>query len=134
MRFSLRKTLALVALAALIAGAAVVGHSVRAVAQQQYYQADTIIVSPPSGFVDIVGGPQYEQFRMTSGTFVVNGVTAVTVVAPNVTATSQIFFSLKTVGGTVGAIPAMQTITPGTGFTVLGTASDSSTYNFLILG
>lgn len=91
-------------------------------------------VSPPNGFVEIAGGPQRQQFRMTSGTFTANGATAVTVAAPNVTANSQILISLNTVGGTVGAIPAVKTITPGTGFTVAGTAGDASVYNFLIIG
>ena len=52
----------------------------------------------------------------------------------NVTANSQILVTLKTVGGTVGAIPAVATITAGTGFTTVGTASDSSTYNYLVIG
>lgn len=69
-----------------------------------------------------------------SGTFVVNGVTPVTVANAAVTANSQILITLKTVGGTVGAIPHVATITPGTGFTIIGTASDSSTYNYTIIG
>lgn len=91
--------------------------------------------SPPNGFIPMEGnGPQAAQVRATSGTFVANGATPVTVAAPNVTATSMIIPSLNTPGGTVGAIPAVQTITPGVGFTVAATASDTSTYNFLILG
>ena len=70
----------------------------------------------------------------TVGTFVLNGVTPVTVAAATVTAGSQIAITLKTVGGTVGAQPHVETITPGTGFTVEGTASDSSTYNYEIRG
>ena len=69
-----------------------------------------------------------------SGSFVNNGVTAVTTADANVTANSIITITLKTVGGTVGAIPAVATITPGTGFTTVGTASDTSTYNYTILG
>lgn len=69
----------------------------------------------------------------SGGTFVCNGATPVTVVAANLTANSVVIISLKTVGGTVGAIPALKTVTPGTGFTVAGTASDTSTYNFVIL-
>ena len=37
-------------------------------------------------------------------------------------------------GGTVGAVPAITTITPGTGFTIVATASDTSTYNYSITG
>lgn len=67
------------------------------------------------------------------GTFTANGVTPVTVSNANVTANSGIIITLKTVGGTVGACPAIQTITPTTGFTVAATASDTSVYNYIII-
>ena len=70
---------------------------------------------------------------VTRGTVAINGTNPQTVAAPLVTANSIIIFTLKTVGGTVGAKPAIQTITPGTGFTVIGTAGDTSTYNYVIL-
>lgn len=69
-----------------------------------------------------------------SGTVTLNGVTPVTVTDANVTASSAIIVTLKTVGGTVGVYPHIATITPGTGFTILGTASDTSVYNYTILG
>lgn len=69
------------------------------------------------------------------GTFVCNGATAVTVTDANVTANSEIDITLKTVGGTVSpSLPYIKTITPGTGFTVAGTAGDTSTYNYAITG
>lgn len=68
------------------------------------------------------------------GTFTANGATPVTVANTNVTANSIIIPTLKTVGGTVGAIPAIKTITPGTGFTIAATAADTSVYNYVILG
>lgn len=68
------------------------------------------------------------------GTVTINGTSAVTVANANVTANSIITFTLKTVGGTVGAVPAIQTITAGTGFTVAGTASDTSVYNYSVEG
>lgn len=77
-------------------------------------------------------GATLQDHIITKGTFVANGTSAVTVAEPNVTANSVISISLKTVGGTVGAIPAIQTITPGTGFTVAGTASDTSTYIYAV--
>ena len=43
-------------------------------------------------------------------------------------------FSLNTVGGTVGAIPHIETITAGTGYTWQGSVSDTSTYNILRIG
>ncbi len=69
----------------------------------------------------------------SSGTFTANGVTPVTVSNTTVTANSVVVITLKTVGGTVGAYPAIQTITPTTGFTVACTAADSSVYNYAIL-
>lgn len=66
------------------------------------------------------------------GTFVLTGTTPVTVANTNVAITSIIDTSLNTVGGTVGAIPAVKTITAGVGFTVSGTAADTSTYNYAV--
>ena len=71
---------------------------------------------------------------VAQGVFTLNGTTAVTVTNAAVTANSLIPITLKTVGGTVGAAPAIQTITAGTGFTVAGTAADTSVYNYCILG
>lgn len=68
-----------------------------------------------------------------SGTFTANGASAVTVADTRITANSVVVITLATVGGTVGAIPALKTVTPGTGFTVAGTASDTSVYNYLII-
>jgi hypothetical protein len=91
--------------------------------------------------INLAGGDQINVATLSSlslpshlGTFVCNGVTGVTVADANVTANSAIIITLKTVGGTVGAVPAVKTITPTTGFTVAGTASDTSTYNYNILG
>lgn len=67
-----------------------------------------------------------------AGTVTVNGVTPVAVGNTSITTNSVVTFSLKTVGGTVGAIPTVKTITPGTGFTVAGTASDTSVYNYVV--
>lgn len=70
---------------------------------------------------------------LARGTFVLNGATPVTVAAAGYAAkTNTIEITLNTVGGSVGAVPAIQTVTPGTGFTVQGTASDTSTYNYKI--
>lgn len=68
------------------------------------------------------------------GTFTCNGVTPVVVSNTAITADSQVLITLKTVGGTVGATPAVKTITVSTGFTVAGTASDTSVYNYAIIG
>lgn len=68
------------------------------------------------------------------GTFTLNGATPVTVANTNITANSQVIITLKTVGGTVSPnAPNVLTITANTGFTVGGTALDTSVYNYLIL-
>jgi hypothetical protein len=83
----------------------------------------------------VVGaGATLTDHLQTLGTFVCNGTTPVTVADTNLTANSVVVITLLTVGGTVGAVPAVKTVTPGTGFTVAGTASDTSTYNYLIIG
>lgn len=70
----------------------------------------------------------------TKGTVILNGATPVTVANTAITANSVVVFTLKTVGGTVSpSAPNVITITPGTGFTVGGTALDTSTYNYAIL-
>lgn len=67
------------------------------------------------------------------GTFVANGVTPVTVSNTNVAITDSIIISLNTIGGTVGVQPHVATITAATGFTVVCTAVDTSTYNYAII-
>lgn len=68
-----------------------------------------------------------------TGTFVCNGATPVTVGNTSLAAGDLILISLGTVGGTVGAIPAVQTRTASTGFTVAGTSLDTSTYQYLLI-
>lgn len=80
------------------------------------------------------GGATVTALSVTYGTFTLNGATPVTVANSAVTGSSIIDISLKTVGGTVGAVPAPQTVTPGTGFTVSGTAGDTSVYSYAIFG
>lgn len=75
----------------------------------------------------------FEELYGSSGTFTANGATAVTVANTSVTGNSVIIITLKTAGGTVGAYPAIKTITAGTGFTVAATASDTSVYNYRII-
>lgn len=75
------------------------------------------------------------QLSVGYGTFVINGATPVTVADANVTSTSVFVFSLNTVGGTVSpTAPNVLTKTAGTGFTVGGVASDSSTYAYVRFG
>lgn len=84
--------------------------------------------------IPVAAGPLAAQAPVNGGTFTANGATPVTVSETALTANSIVIFTLKTVGGTVGAYPAIQTITPGTGFTVACTALDTSIYNYTIIG
>lgn len=70
---------------------------------------------------------------VASGLLTANGATAVTVTTSAIQITDVVVFGLNTVGGTVGAIPTVKTITAGTQFTIAGTASDTSVYNWRIL-
>lgn len=67
------------------------------------------------------------------GTFVANGITPVTITNSSIAITDTIIISLNTVGGTVGVQPHVATITASTGFTVICTATDTSTYNYAII-
>lgn len=67
------------------------------------------------------------------GTFVANGATPVTVNNSSIAITDAIIISLNTVGGTVGVQPHVATITGASGFTVVCTATDTSTYNYAII-
>jgi hypothetical protein len=69
-----------------------------------------------------------------SGTFTANNATAVVVSDTNITATSSLDITLKTVGGTPAGSPFLSAITPGTGFSVKSVAGDTSVYNYTIVG
>lgn len=99
--------------------------------QRIYVKANAIVDS--NGNITGQAAPALGHYE-TGGTFVANGTSAVTVIEPRVGNNSVIPISLKTVGGTVGAVPAIQTVTAGTGFTVKATASDTSTYLYLVIG
>lgn len=85
-------------------------------------------------FIINTQGPLTAALPANGGSFVADGATPVTVADTNVTANSVILIYLLTVGGTVGTLPSVKTKTAGTGFTVAGEASDTSTYGYLILG
>jgi len=101
----------------------------------------TIVIDPTNGGARIktaalgtnTGG--YDRLAQvdTGGTFVCNGATPVTVANTAIAITDTVVCSLNTVGGTVGAVPSVKTITAATGFTVAGTASDTSTYNYVVI-
>ncbi len=65
------------------------------------------------------------------GTFTLNGTSIITVTDAGTT--PYINITLKTSGGTIGADPTIKSVTPGTGFTVTGTALDTSTYSYKCL-
>lgn len=76
--------------------------------------------------VKYIGGSAVGTFTLSAG--------AATVTNSSVTTNSIVRYNLKTVGGTIAALPYVATITPGTGFTLAGGgASNSSTYNYEIV-
>ena len=94
----------------------------------------TYVVTRAAAATYTVVGYQLTDPTTANGTIICNGATPVTVADTRVTANSAIIVTLKTVGGTVGATMTIKTITPGTGFTIVGIASDTSTYNYTIIG
>lgn len=79
------------------------------------------------------GGSVDASLLTHGGTVTLNGATPITVADAYVTVNSFIIFSLKTVGGTVSSAD-LETLTPGVGFTVQGSAGDTSTYSYIIIG
>lgn len=68
-----------------------------------------------------------------SGTFTLSSGAA-TVANTSVTANSCIGgITIKTASGSATSLPRVATTTPGTGFTVAGTATDNGTYNYFII-
>lgn len=66
------------------------------------------------------------------GTFVCTAGGTITITNTNYIATSDVTITMNTAGGTITTPPAMKTVTPATGFTVLCGATDTSTYNYTI--
>jgi hypothetical protein len=77
-------------------------------------------------------GPQATIALMSGGTFTC-AASAATVADAYMNAGSQVWMTVKTPGGTVAA-PVVATVTPGTGFTVTCGGSDTSVYNYVIIG
>lgn len=87
------------------------------------------------GAIPVQAGINVAAMIASGGTVTLDGATPVAVANANVTANSIIIFTLKTAAGTVSPnAPNVLTITPGTGFTVGGTALDTSVYNYAIIG
>lgn len=81
----------------------------------------------------VAGFNIYPEGSFVDGTFTCNGATNVTVAVPELAATHNILITLVTVGGTVGALPALKTRTNGTGFAIAGTAADTSIYSYKLI-
>ena len=94
--------------------------------------ADFLVTYSAAGAVTMVGKRQ--GFLPNSGNLTLTGTTVVTVTNTNITSFSQISFTVAAVQGTVGATPSVKTKTVATGFTVAGTALDTSIYNYKIEG
>jgi len=79
------------------------------------------------------GPAQVSGVPSSGGTITCTGGGTPTVTNSKITANSVAMFGLKTAGGTP-VIPVMTTVTAGTGFTVTCGGSDTSVWNYLILG
>ena len=127
-------------IAALLALFAYPGHEmlmnvIDSVAAQTQIISGLIYTSPiavPGSFA-YNGGPQVSAVKANGGTATCTGGGTITVANTNVTANSIVLMTLKTVGGTV-AQPFVATITPATGFTFTCGGSDTSVYNYIVLG
>ncbi len=100
--------------------------------------------SPPTGLIltspvvvngsfNYNGGPQTSGVAASGGTFTCTGGGTITVSNTNVTANSVFLFGAKTIGGTP-ANPIVSTVTPGTSFVATCGGSDTTIYNYIVLG
>lgn len=69
----------------------------------------------------------------TAGNFTLNGATPVSITNSSAAVGAIVLFGLRTPGGTVGNLPTVKTINAGVGFTVAGTAGDTSDYSYHII-
>lgn len=109
---------------------ALLGFSGVALAQSGAIRTSPVVV--PGSF-NYNGGPQTSVVPSSGGTVTCTGGGTPTVTNSTVTANSVVMFGLKTAGGTP-AVPIMTTVTAGTGFTITCGGSDTSVYNYVILG
>jgi lysophospholipase L1-like esterase len=87
-------------------------------------------------FLDNNGNATFNTVKVVAarkGTFVCTAGGTITIANSNELVTSDVVISLNTAAGTISTVPAMKTVTSGTGFTVLCGAADTSTYNYDIL-
>lgn len=86
-----------------------------------------------TGSVPFNGPAQVSGVPVSGGTFTCTGGGTPTVTNSKVTAYSVLMVGLKTLGGTP-AMPYMSAVTAGTSFVVTCGGSDTSIYNYIILG
>ena len=103
-------------------------------AAPKYFSSGWLKLAMQDGRIGFDNGyPQNSYLPVSTGTVILNSGTAVAVSNTAVTATSQIVLTLKTVGGTPAA-PFISAISAGSGFSVNGGGSDTSTYSYAIIG
>lgn len=121
-----------VALVLLIA-VAVIGLGGALLAQSIPGQIKLTSFANPFGIGTQGPGPTSSFLLVSGGTLTCTGGGTITVANTNVDAGSAIILTLKTVGGTVAA-PFVATITAATGFSVTCGGSDTSVYNYVVIG
>jgi hypothetical protein len=89
------------------------------------------INSQPGVILSVTGGLTAPTTRR--GTFTCTAGGTITVAATKVIVGSDIVITLETAGGVITTVPAINSLTSGTGFNVLCGATDTSTYRFSVL-
>jgi hypothetical protein len=117
----------------LLIAVAVIGSGAALLAQSIPGQIKLQSFANPFGIGTQGPGPTSSFLLVSGGTLTCTGGGTITVTNTNVDAASAIILTLKTVGGTVAA-PFVATITAGTGFSVTCGASDTSVYNYVVIG
>ena len=86
-----------------------------------------------TGAFTYLGGPQSSAVKASGGTVTCTGGGTPTITNSTIDANSVVMFGLKTAGGTP-AVPIMTSIVVGTSFVITCGGSDTSVYNYVILG
>lgn len=119
----------------LIAALVLMGASAAFAASGNTPPTGQILTSPITvgGSFPYNGGPMTSAVPANGGTVTCTGGGTPTVTNSNITTNSVVLFGLKTAGGTPAA-PSMLAVIVGTSFQITCGGSDTSTYNYIILG
>lgn len=86
------------------------------------------------GFLTFLGGTQSSVIRATGGTFTCTSGGNIVVPDTAVTTNSVVLMSAKTSAGSPAAAPGVSALTAGASFSARCVTSDTSVYNYWVLG